>query len=332
MTAAAPIDELYGRRILVTGANGFIGGALIQRLTATDCTLIRASRSPLPSLTASAANVLELIGEPSDPTFWQRALVGEDVDMIFHLAGQTSAYVAENNPELDHMANVEPLRHLLDIASDLDRGIDVLYAGTVTQAGLTETLPVGEDVQDDPVTEYDRNKLMAEQMLEHAARRGTVRGVTLRLPNVFGPGTTVGRSDRGVLNKIIATALKGDEISIYGDGHELRDYLFIDDVVEAFVLTSLAMDRASGHHFVLGTGNGHSLREVFELVARQVGNAIGKVIRLGEVPWPEGTLPIERRNFVADPSAIREAAGWQARVGLTDGVNRTIAAFREQGN
>jgi nucleoside-diphosphate-sugar epimerase len=332
MIGASPIEGLHGRHILVTGARGFIGGAIVQRLAATNCTLIRASRTPLPEPHNNVANVYDLVGNPSDPAFWQQAVTHHRADLIFHLAGQTSAYVAENDPEFDRKANVEPMRQLLDAVAASGRVIDILYAGTVTQAGLTEALPVDENTEDNPITVYDNHKLASEQMLEHAAESGIVRGTTLRLPNIFGPGTSVGSGDRGVLNKIIAKALMGAEISCFGDGHELRDYLFIDDVVEAFVLTSLAMEKASGQHFVLGTGKGYSLRETFELVAQHVGNATGTTVSIGRIPWPESALAIERRNFIADSSAIQRVAGWQAQIDLVEGIDCTIAALDHKEN
>jgi UDP-glucose 4-epimerase len=328
--AVAVIEGLAGRRILVTGARGFIGSALVKRLAATDCVLIRASRTPLDPISEQKATCETLIGDPSDPAFWHLAIGEAGADMVFHLAGQTSAYVAEADPEADDHANVAPVRHLIEACLTANRPVDALIAGTVTEAGLTERLPVNETWPDAPITVYDHNKLEAERCIEQASRDRLLRGACLRLPNIYGPGESVGSQDRGVLNKVIARAIAGQPITVFGDGSEVRDYLFIDDIVEAFVLTSLAMENASGRHFVTGTGTGHSLRQAFELVAAQVESTTGKPVQVETAPWPDGMLAIERRHFIADPAAIRDATGWRAKVALSEGIDRTIKRLQQE--
>lgn len=328
MTAAV-IEGLAGRRILVTGARGFIGSALVKRLAATDCVLIRASRKSLDPLAGHMAACETLIGDPSDSAFWRQAIGEASADLVFHLAGQTSAYVAEDEPETDDRANVAPVRHLIEACRSTARTVDALIAGTVTEAGLTEHLPVDETWPDAPITVYDRHKLEAERCIEQASRDAILRGVCLRLPNIYGPGESVGSQDRGLLNKIIARAITGQPITVFGDGSEVRDYLFIDDIVEAFVLTSQAMENASGRHFVTGTGTGHSLRQAFECVAARAEAATGTPVRLESAPWPDGMLAIERRHFIANPTAIREATGWQASVSLSEGIDRTIKRLQQ---
>jgi nucleoside-diphosphate-sugar epimerase len=324
------IEGLAGRRILVTGARGFIGSALVKRLAATDCVLIRGSRTPLDPISRRQATCEALIGNPSDPEFWRQAINEAGVDLVFHLAGQTSAYAAEADLDADDRANVAPVRHLIEACRAAAHPVDALIAGTVTQAGLTERLPVNEDWPDAPITVYDHHKLEAERNIEQASRDTILRGTCLRLPNIYGPGGGVGSQDRGVLNKIIARSIAGQPITVYGKGSEVRDYLFIDDIVEAFVLTSLAMENAAGRHFVTGTGTGHSLRQAFELVAARAEAATGAAVQVENAPWPDGMLAIERRNFIADPTAIREATGWQASVSLSEGIDRTIKRLQRE--
>jgi nucleoside-diphosphate-sugar epimerase len=96
------------------------------------------------------------------------------------------------------------------------------------------------------------------------------------------------------------------------------------------VLTSLAMENASGRHFVTGTGTGHSLRQAFELVAAQVESTTGTPVQVETAPWPDGMLAIERRHFIADPAAIRDATGWRAKVALSEGIDRTIKRLQQE--
>ena len=322
-----PRPAFEGRTVLITGARGFIGSALTSSLSGTDCRLIRASRRPLAEAPNTVAEIEDMVGDLASPDIWRESVIERGAEIIFHLASQTSITVAEDNPALDLEANVLPMLYLLDSCRGSGRLVDVLFAGTATQIGLPERLPVDETHPDRPLSVYDVNKLAAENHLATFAANGAVRGATLRLCNVYGPGAQEGSAERGVLNKTIVRALEGETITVFGDGHELRDYIFIDDVIAAFLAASEAMKDASGCHFVVGTGEGHSLAEVFSLVAERVEHATGRSVPVDHIDWPTDSLPIERRNFVADPTLMREVTGWSARTSLSEGIEQTIAFF-----
>ena len=322
-----PLQAAYGgKTILVTGAMGYIGSALIQRLSGYPCCIVMASRqggSGDWADTSSAATIEGLAGDISEPDFWRCALEASGADIIFHFAGQNSVYAAAENPTADFAANVAPILNLAEAARALPKKIDVLYSGTATVVGMAAQ----QDNIDRPLTVYDQHKLMAEQYLELYARLNVLRSVTLRLANVYGPGVTVGSPDRGILNKVIAAALNGKPVSIFGDGDSTRDYIYIDDVIEAFVHAGANMERVTGKHYFLGTGAGHLVKDAFTLAATQAAAARGMDANISHVPWPEGLSEIERRNFVADIKDLSDATGWRPRVDLREGIDRTIAAF-----
>lgn len=296
------IEGLRGGTIAVTGGSGFIGGRLIERLAAVDCRVIRV---PV-----------------RDPDAVER-LAGADI--VFHLAAQTSAAVAAADPAADFSSNVDPMRRLLDACRAHGKRPIVIFAGTVTEAGVPPALPVSEDLHDDPVTVYDRHKLMAERDLAAAAGAGIVAGVTLRLANVYGPGAPAGR-DRGVLNQMIQRAMAGGCVTIYGDGVAVRDYIFIDDVVDAFLAAAANAAALSGRYFVIGSGHGVRIRDAFALVAARVEARLGRRVPVVTVTSPADESAIDRRDFIADSSRFTTATGWRPRWSLTDGIDRTIAA------
>ena len=151
---------MRGKTIAVTGAGGFLGGRLVDRLATVDCRLIRLGRSPLPPMTVTpTARVFEVRGDVSDRGVWDSIA---DADIIFHFAAQTSGAAAASNPDADFRVNVTPMRHLLAACRASGRRPVVLFSGTVTEAGIPSRLPVNEDAPDDPITVYDRHKLMAE--------------------------------------------------------------------------------------------------------------------------------------------------------------------------
>ncbi|NQU55997.1 MAG: NAD-dependent epimerase/dehydratase family protein, partial [Rhodospirillales bacterium] len=227
----------------------------------------------------------------------------------------------------DFTTNVVPVLNLAEAIRAMPKKVDVLYSGTASVAGMAKALPVDPNTAAQPVTVYDQHKLMAEQYLELYARMGDLRAVTLRLANVYGPGLTVGSPDRGILNKVIAAALSGKPVSIFGEGDSTRDYIYIDDVIEAFVAAGAHMGELTGKHYFLGSGTGHLVKDAFTLAATQAAAARGITADISYVPWSEGLSEIERRNFVADIKDLSTSTGWSPKVDLYEGITRTIAAF-----
>ncbi|MBI4314142.1 MAG: NAD-dependent epimerase/dehydratase family protein [Candidatus Omnitrophica bacterium] len=302
------------RRILVTGAGGFLGSNLIQTLAPVRCRITPLRREDLAHLPA-----------------WRRALDG--VDVVFHFAAQTSAARAAENPPEDYNANVLPMVRLLEACRLDGRAPIILFAGTATEAGLSAAVPVNETEPDNPATVYDFHKWMAEQHLKRSVQDRVVRGATLRLTNVYGPGPAAGNPDRGVINRMIANALKGLPLTLYGQGDFVRDYLYVEDAVYAFLAAGAQADRLDGGHFVIGSGAGCTVAEAFDLVASQVGSITGRGIERGrpvevkQVEPPRPMSPIEMRNFVADSRSFSQATGWLAATSLGEGIVKTARAL-----
>lgn len=325
---AAPgwLGHYRDRTIVVTGAGGFLGGRLVARLAATACRLVRVSRSALPPLDPPhAAIVVDVAGDVRDETTWTRVVDGADV--VIHFAAQTSAAVAAGNPARDLDANVTPMRHLLQACRRQRRSPTILFAGTVTQAGLPVQLPVDEDAADCPLTVYDRHKLMAERELERAVSEGVVPGATLRLPNIYGPGSAGTSGDRHVLNRMVRMALRGETLKVFGSGDYLRDYLFVDDAVDAFLIAGAHAGRVSGRHYVIGSGSGISIRDAFELIAVRVEAQTGRRVPVVLAEPGRPLSGIEQRSFVANPARFVAATGWRPAWPLADGIDRTIESF-----
>ncbi len=314
-----------GKTVLVTGASGFLATNLIHALAPAPCRILRLSRATaLPRVRANA-DIQDVRGDLRRPDTWRRALNG--VDAVFHFAGQTSVYVAESDPQADLDANVLPMLNLLEACRATATAPAIVFAGSATEVGITESVPVGEAPEDRPVTVYDAHKLMAETYLKMHARLGLVRGTTLRLTNVYGPGPRNSGTDRGIIDMMMDRALAGETITVYGKGDCLRDYIHVDDAVSAFLAAAANMERLNGRHFVIGSGEGHTIAEAFNLVADQVARRTNSRVPVDHVTAPAGQSPIEKRSFVADTSAFRAATGWRANLRLADGINQTVAAM-----
>lgn len=318
-----PGDTYRHKRLLITGSTGYIATRLIQALRDVDCHITRLSRpgttfSPMPG----RAQIREVTAELNEPETWERLLKG--VDYLFHFAAQTSFYVSQAEPLLDWQVNFLPLWHILESCRKNGWSPVILLAGTVTQAGMPLYRPADEKHPNRPTTFYDLHKLTAETHLSYYARQGIVRGVTLRLANVYGPGPRSSSADRGMLNGMIRRALQGETLTIYGDGRFVRDFIYIDDLVRAFLVAGAAVEKTNANYYIIGSGQGWTIAEAIQLAARQVERKTGRPVLVTHVTPPAELLPIESRDFVADTTRFTQDSGWKAMIFLEEGVNRTI--------
>jgi UDP-glucose 4-epimerase len=316
--------SLTGKTIAVTGAAGFIGSRVVDRLVGDAGLVIRVARAGLPRIEDVAASVIDVIGDVTDRAIWDQVA---DADIVFHFAARTSDPRADDDGDAHFHANVLPLRHLFAACGRRCRRPIVVFAGTVTEAGIPSRLPVNEDEPDDPVTAYDRHKLMAENDLKAASALGTVCGATLRLSNVYGPGATGAKPDRDVLNRMIRAALRGEPLTVYGTGEYVRDYVFVEDVADAFLKAAAHGEEINGRHFVIGSGRGVTIRGAFELVAARVETLTGRRVPVVIANPATALSDIQKRNFVADTTRFSAATGWRPSWSLSDGIDCTIEAF-----
>jgi nucleoside-diphosphate-sugar epimerase len=284
----------------------------------------RAARTPPPPPSGRAV-VKDVQGDVAVRAELAAALKG--VNVVHHLAAQTSVYVADSDPVADLGANVVPMLELLEAARASGTRPLVLFASSVTVYGMPDRLPVDESFADDPRTIYEVHKLHAEQYLAHYVKKGIVRGATLRLANVYGPGPLSSRPDRGVLNAMVRRALAGERLNIYGAGNFLRDYVYVDDVARAFALAARHPEAVNGRAFVIASGQGTTVADAVRLVAELVGERTGRRVEVGHVAPPANLSAIELRQFVGRADAFREATGWTPALTLREGIKRTIEEF-----
>jgi nucleoside-diphosphate-sugar epimerase len=311
-------------RVLITGGSGYLGTALASRLRGEAEVRILSRRPPVSELEARyfAADMTSLESLKS---------AVEGVSVVFHLAGQTSLQRAKDDPTADLAANVGSMLNLLQAVKETGQVTTIVTAGTITEAGLPAATQIDEAIADVPVTIYDVHKLTAERHLERASREGEAHGVTLRLANVYGPSKRSGSPDRGVINRMVQNALAGEPLTIFGDGEYLRDYVYIDDVVDAFLCAARDARALSGQHFLIGTGVKQTLASVVRVIAEQVSQRSGVAVSVVHVPAPETMDAIDARSYVVDSRRFSRLTGWSPKVDLAGGIDRTINALCSPG-
>tara|TARA_B110001450_G_scaffold218812_1_gene213467 strand:- start:14335 stop:15336 length:1002 start_codon:yes stop_codon:yes gene_type:complete len=305
----------------VIGASGYIGSKLVNKLTNSGCHVIRASRRD--TIAGAASEFVK--AELGSLDFWLKIV--EKSDVIIHLAGNTSINVANDNPALDLDSSVVPIYRLIEACKVLRKRPRIVFASTVTAYGFTDDLPVSEATVENPDSFYDLHKFFVERQLVLATKLNIFDGVSLRLANVYGPSVAnSSATDRGILNKITGLALAGDIVSLYGGGDYIRDYIYIDDVVDAFILASIA-SKSAGEVFNVGSGVGTTVRDAFYAVTQEVFRQTDKTIEMKVVPWPANSPKIDMRNFIASIDKASACLGWHPKVSLQAGIETTVKSM-----
>ncbi len=303
-----------GRSILVTGATGLIGRALVPRLIAMGARVRTAGTrdAPFPD---------HHRGDLRDPGFAQGLMAG--IDGLFHLAGLRGTVAMQRARGADLLAtNTLICFQVLEAArrAAVER---LVYASTVT---VYPPLPeYREDLawsaNPAPSTEFVAwAKRMAEKLIEaQAVQEGRDNAAILRLVNTFGPHDDFNPATALVVPALIARAEAGeDPFTVWGDGRAERDFLYVEDAVDGLLL---GFEHGIGKGPVnLGSGQGTTIREVVGMVLAAAGRA-------PDVRWDAGRPSGEPRK-VADPARCRAILGFRPRIGLAEGIARTLAWYR----
>ena len=317
------LAPLAGAPCVVTGGLGFIGSNLALALAeaGAQVTVVDAL---VPRHGGNRANVegadIEVIVADIGDECVRSSL--STADYVFNLAGQVSHSDSMSDPMGDlHWNTISQLR-LLEMLRDDNRDARVVYASTRQVYGRLHHLPVAETHPLAPVDVNGVCKLAAEQLHAVYAAAHGMRTCSLRLTNVYGPRMRIDVDHLGVLNVFFRLALAGDPIHVFGDGAQLRDCLYVDDVVDGFLRAALT-DTEPGQVFNLG-GPPHPLVDVARAIAGAAES--GSEVRLRE--WPEAAAKIDVGSYHGDWTLAQACLGWQPTVSLAEGAARTVAAFR----
>jgi UDP-glucose 4-epimerase len=317
--AQAVVYEIALKTIIITGARGYIGSALSERLASEGYALQLVSRSPSQGRVMSARAKGDYRGaDLRDPQSWSKLL--SDADVVMHLSARTDLHAAEADPVGDEDINVQPLRALVEAARAANTAPTIVFASAATVVGSNPQIPVDDAAHDNPCSIYDRNKLACETILREATSRGTVRACSLRLANVYGHGGASINANRGILNLMMGRAIDGEPLTLYGEGAYVRDFIHIDDVIEAFHSAIVTPQVCDGGHYVIASGRGHTLAEAYAMIAQAAMTQLQRRVEIVRVAEPGNLHPIEKRNFIGDSAAFSARTGWRPRFDLRSGI------------
>jgi UDP-glucose 4-epimerase len=245
-----------------------------------------------------------------------------DREVLFNLAGQVSHIDSMRDPYTDLEINCRSQLSILEACRRNNPRVKVVFAGTRQVYGKPDFLPVDERHLVRPTDVNGINKAAGENYhLLYNAVFG-VRACSLRLTNVYGPRQLVKHSRQGFIGWFIRLAVEDREIEIYGDGSQLRDFVYVDDAADAF-LRAGALDACNGEVFNVGGSQPVSHRELVALLLKVAGTG-----RVRHVPWPDEKKAIDIGSFYADSSKLKARVGWEPVTPLEEGLRRTVDYYR----
>ena len=325
MTAAASFYQ--GRRVMVTGGLGFIGSNLAHRLAALGADVLLVD-SLIPDYGGNLFNIAGIedqvrvnvadVRQASTMNY-----LVQDREVIFNLAGQVSHIDSMSDPYTDLDINCRSQLSILEACRKNNPGVKVVFAGTRQVYGKPDSLPVTEDHLVRPTDVNGINKAAGENYHIIYNNVFHVRACSLRLTNVYGPRQLIKHNRQGFIGWFIRLALEGREIEIFGDGSQVRDFVYVDDAVDAF-LRAGASDSVNGHVFNVGGSEPISHTDLVRLLIDVAG--AGSV---RHVPWPADKKAIDIGSFYADSSRFKRVVGWAPHVSLRVGLTRTIEYYRK---
>ncbi len=322
MTELAVVGRRYrGTRVLVTGGSGFIGTHLRRRLAGYGADIVVLGRH------ASAADpgVEFVLGDVRDETA-VNALIGRRFDHVFNLAAYSGQVPSFTDHEQSLTTNCLGHLNLLEAIRTLSPETMMCFPSSRLVYGRTQYLPVDEEHPKEARSFYGIHKRTCEEYCEYYALRFGVRSVALRIANPYGPHDRAGHHRYNIANWMIDELVAGREVAVFGRGEQLRDYIYIDDAVDA-ILCAASDPRAVGRVYNVGSGSGTALIDFVRGVVDAAGRGSHRLVE-----WPADFLQVETGDYAADIRRITAELGWRPQVALRDGIGRTVGAPRRTGS
>jgi UDP-glucose 4-epimerase len=315
-----------GKRVLITGGLGFIGSTLASELAFAGAQILLVD-SLIPDYGGNLYNIHGIedrvkvnIADVRDQYAMNYLVRGQDY--MFNLAGTLSHTDSMSDPFTDLEINCRSQLSILESCRLNNRDIKIVFAGTRGQYGPAQYLPVDEahPIKPTDVNGINNHAGEAYHLLYNQVHG--IRATSLRLTNTYGPRHQMKHHRQGIINWFVRLAMEGKPITIYGDGGQVRDTNYVDDVVWALMLAALR-DETNGEVFNLG-GEPASILELAELISDIAGGAGFTCI-----PYPNEAKAVEVGNYVADWSKAKKTLGWRPLTTLAQGLALTVDYYRK---
>jgi UDP-glucose 4-epimerase len=314
-------------RVLITGGAGMIGST-IARLLVEQGAEVTVVDAMLPAYGGNRFNLKDILDKivfvRGDIRNLDRVKEWVDgADYVFSLAAQVSYVDSNHDPLLDLDINCRGHLNLLLALSQINRRAKVVFTSSRFVYGSIDYNPVDESHPFNCLSVYGIHKLGGEKYYRFYHDAHGLDTVSLRITNPFGPRQQMKHSKYGIVNWFIRLALEGKPLTVFGEGLQKRDYIYVEDVAEGIMSAALTPETA-GQVYNLGTGVGTPFIDMVRLVAQALPGT-----EIQHLPWPQERYFVETGDFVADISRLREATGWAPPTSLREGIEKTVAYYRQ---
>ena len=321
----ASMHSLRGKRILITGGLGFIGSNLARR-----CVELGASVDIYDNLDPhSGGNLYNIHDIENSVTLHFHDLINFDLladhvcneDIIFNCAASTSHPFSMREPWLDLDVNSRGVVNLLEALRRFNCNTKLVHIGTSTQLGQLHYQPADENHPEFPTDIYSANKSVSEKYVLIYSRAYGLNATVIRFANVFGPRAAIHSPEFTFNNYFIGLALQDKDITVYGEGKQLRNVLYVDDAIEALVLTAERRDNSSETFFAVGD-NHLSVAQIAEETVKNIGKG-----RVKYIPWPKDRKSTEIGDAVISNKKLKNIIKWSPKCSLDEGLKKTKDYF-----
>jgi len=315
-----------GRRVLITGGLGFLGSSTANRLASMNAQVVVVdSLHPLYGGNrfnldpAFSERIRVVIGDVRDGELMKQLVA--DAEIIYHFAAQVSYIDSGDMPLEDLAVNQQASLSLLEACRHTNPTAKVLFASSRLVLGETKFETIDENHPTEPLSMYAVHKLAVEKYCYLYFKNHGIPTTVLRITNPYGPRQQIKHNKYSMVGWFIRQAMEGKEIPIFGAGLQRRNYIFVEDIVEAFIRCG-ATTAADGQLFFVGSCASDEFRTMAELVVESVGKG---TIRY--VPWPKNYERVETGDVFIDTSRLKAAIDWVPQFTLREGIERTYAYY-----
>ncbi|MFH1563542.1 MAG: NAD-dependent epimerase/dehydratase family protein [Nitrospirota bacterium] len=315
-----------GKNVLITGGLGFIGSTLAYKLVEFGSHVIIVD-ALIPEYGGNLFNIHGIedrvkvnISDVRDRTSMNYLVCGQD--FIFNLAGTLSHIDSMNDPFTDLEINCVAQLSILEACRKYNPSVKIIFAGTRGQYGKSDYLPVDEKHLMHPTDVNGINNIAGEWYHILYNNVYGLSACSLRMTNTFGPRHQMKHHRQGIINWFIRQIIDGTKIKLYGDGEQIRDTNYVDDVVEALLL-AMASEKTNGEVYNLG-GFPINLKDIVQKMITIYGQGDYELI-----PFPSESRQIEIGNYIADYSKFKKAVDWTPQIDIDEGLKKTFEYYEK---